>query len=106
MVRASDSRPEGLGSMPDVAKYPPSTHGGLCSNPGEGMDVCECKVPSWHEGTLNSHRVASLLVKLVEGEERWKAPDHPQGVLPQNCGGTEKNRTVTCMVLKATVDDR
>ncbi|GFT30244.1 hypothetical protein TNCV_3466991 [Trichonephila clavipes] len=27
VVRASDSRPEGLGSMPDSKKYPPSTHG-------------------------------------------------------------------------------
>ncbi|GFX82602.1 hypothetical protein TNCV_1192771 [Trichonephila clavipes] len=27
VVRASDSRPEGLGSMPNAAKYPPSTHG-------------------------------------------------------------------------------
>ncbi|GFT83993.1 nucleic-acid-binding protein from transposon X-element [Trichonephila clavipes] len=27
VVRASDSRPEGLGSMPDTTKYPPSTHG-------------------------------------------------------------------------------
>ncbi|GFW39115.1 hypothetical protein TNCV_1831061 [Trichonephila clavipes] len=26
-VRASDSRPEGMGSMPDVTTYPPSTHG-------------------------------------------------------------------------------
>ncbi|GFV57645.1 hypothetical protein TNCV_3132331 [Trichonephila clavipes] len=30
----------------------------------------------------------------------------PQGVLPQNWGGTEQNRTVTCMVLKATANDR
>ncbi|GFX65538.1 hypothetical protein TNCV_4735831 [Trichonephila clavipes] len=28
VVRASDSRQEGLGSMPDATKYPPSTHGG------------------------------------------------------------------------------
>ncbi|GFW60016.1 hypothetical protein TNCV_4864711 [Trichonephila clavipes] len=27
VVRVSDSRPEGLGSMPDATKYPPSTHG-------------------------------------------------------------------------------
>ncbi|GFT60077.1 hypothetical protein TNCV_2687491 [Trichonephila clavipes] len=26
-VRASDSRPKSLGSMPDATKYPPSTHG-------------------------------------------------------------------------------
>ncbi|GFV00095.1 hypothetical protein TNCV_4057671 [Trichonephila clavipes] len=27
------------------------------------------------------HRAASLLVRLVEGEERWEAPDHPQGMI-------------------------
>ncbi|GFT70310.1 hypothetical protein TNCV_2657811 [Trichonephila clavipes] len=27
VIRASDSTPEGLGSMPDATKYPPSTHG-------------------------------------------------------------------------------
>ncbi|GFV52706.1 hypothetical protein TNCV_2873771 [Trichonephila clavipes] len=27
LVRASDSRPEGLGSMLDLTKYPPSAHG-------------------------------------------------------------------------------
>ncbi|GFV82762.1 hypothetical protein TNCV_4147301 [Trichonephila clavipes] len=27
VVRASDSRPKGLGSMLDVTKYPPSAHG-------------------------------------------------------------------------------
>ncbi|GFS83846.1 hypothetical protein TNCV_2362951 [Trichonephila clavipes] len=27
VIRASDSRPEGLGPMPDATKYPPSTHG-------------------------------------------------------------------------------
>ncbi|GFU66450.1 hypothetical protein TNCV_3806931 [Trichonephila clavipes] len=27
MVRAPNSRPEGLRSMPDATKYPPSTHG-------------------------------------------------------------------------------
>ncbi|GFX35201.1 hypothetical protein TNCV_100081 [Trichonephila clavipes] len=27
-------------------------------------------------------RAANLLVRLVEGEERWEAPNHPHGVLP------------------------
>ncbi|GFX46172.1 hypothetical protein TNCV_2298211 [Trichonephila clavipes] len=30
----------------------------------------------------------------------------PWGALPQNWGGTELNRTATCMVLKATANDR
>ncbi|GFV68512.1 uncharacterized protein TNCV_3129681 [Trichonephila clavipes] len=57
-------------------------------------------------GTLNSHRAASPLVRLMEGEEKWETPDHPQGVLPQNCGETKQNRTITCMVLKAKANDR
>ncbi|GFT22443.1 uncharacterized protein TNCV_3274121 [Trichonephila clavipes] len=68
---------------------------GLGSNPGEDMDVCKRIVPSQHGGTLNSCRSASSLVRLVEGEERWEDPDHPQGVLPQNWGETELNRSVT-----------
>ncbi|GFY35210.1 hypothetical protein TNCV_5045841 [Trichonephila clavipes] len=49
------------------------------------MHVCKCIVPSRHGGTLNSLRAASPLVRLVEGEERWEAPDNSQGVLSQNC---------------------
>ncbi|GFW76922.1 uncharacterized protein TNCV_2030271 [Trichonephila clavipes] len=51
-------------------------HQGLGSNPGESMDVCQCIVPLWHGGTLNSHRAATPLVRLVEGEESWEACDN------------------------------
>ncbi|GFW63957.1 uncharacterized protein TNCV_706631 [Trichonephila clavipes] len=70
------------------------------------MDVCKCIVPARHGGTLNSRRAASPLVWLVEGEERWEVSNHPQNVLPLNWGGIEPNPTVTCMVLKATSNDR
>ncbi|GFT97953.1 uncharacterized protein TNCV_2168411 [Trichonephila clavipes] len=70
------------------------------------MDVCKCIVPSRHGRTLNSRRVVSPLMRSVEKEERWEAPDHPQGVLPPNCGETELNRSVTCMVTKVTASDR
>ncbi|GFY30123.1 uncharacterized protein TNCV_4074361 [Trichonephila clavipes] len=70
------------------------------------MDVCKPIVPLWHGGTLNSRQAARPLVWLVEGEERWEAPGHPLGFLPLNWGGTEQNRTVTCMVLKAKANDR
>ncbi|GFV36744.1 uncharacterized protein TNCV_2649881 [Trichonephila clavipes] len=53
----------------------------------------KCIVPSRHGGTLNSRRATSPLVRLVEGEEKREASDHPQIVLPQNWGGTESNRT-------------
>ncbi|GFW53313.1 hypothetical protein TNCV_4075341 [Trichonephila clavipes] len=56
--------------------------------------------------TLNSCRVAIPLKRLLEGEERLEASDHPQDVLPINCGATEQNRTVTWMVLKAAANDR
>ncbi|GFY28403.1 uncharacterized protein TNCV_1970581 [Trichonephila clavipes] len=79
---------------------------GLGLNPGEDIDVCKCIVPSWHGSTLNSRRAPSLLVRLVEEEERWEASDHPKSVLPLNWGGTKPNRTVSCMVLKATANDR
>ncbi|GFU56211.1 uncharacterized protein TNCV_712691 [Trichonephila clavipes] len=68
------------------------------------MDVCKCIVPL--RGTLNSRRAASPLVWLVEGEEMWKNPGHSQVFLPLNWGGTEKNRTVTYILLKAKANDR
>ncbi|GFV47978.1 hypothetical protein TNCV_2295581 [Trichonephila clavipes] len=34
------------------------------------------QVPLWHGGTLNSHRAATPLVRLVEGEESWEASDN------------------------------
>ncbi|GFT26438.1 cullin-4A [Trichonephila clavipes] len=79
---------------------------GLGSNPGEDMDICECIEPSSHGSTLNSRRTTSPLVRLVKGEDRWDAPDQPQGVLPLNWGETELNRSVICMVLKTTANDR
>ncbi|GFW18854.1 uncharacterized protein TNCV_5133071 [Trichonephila clavipes] len=74
---------------------------GVFSNPGEGMDVCKCIVPLWHGGNLNSCRVACPLLRLVE-----EGRDYLRSVLPQNWGGTEPKRTVTCMMLKATDNDR
>ncbi|GFU01127.1 uncharacterized protein TNCV_2834941 [Trichonephila clavipes] len=70
------------------------------------MDVCKCIVPLWHGSTLNSRRAASPLVRLVQEEEKWEAPDYLQGVLPQIWGETEPNHSVTCMILIATVVNR
>ncbi|GFW64142.1 uncharacterized protein TNCV_708471 [Trichonephila clavipes] len=70
------------------------------------MDVCKCIVPSQHCGTLNTRRATSPLVKLVAKKERWRLLSLPQGVFPQNWGETEPNRTVICVVLKATANDR
>ncbi|GFX04243.1 hypothetical protein TNCV_3973921 [Trichonephila clavipes] len=55
-------------------------------------------------GTVGPGRKSS---REVGGEkQRWEAPDHPQSVLPQNWYRTEKESSVTCMVLKATANDR
>ncbi|GFW32016.1 hypothetical protein TNCV_2600431 [Trichonephila clavipes] len=63
---------------------------GLGSNAGEGMNVCECIMPSLHGGTLiAAPRVINPLVRLVEREERWEAPGHLQRVLPQNWSGDQ-----------------
>ncbi|GFV53816.1 uncharacterized protein TNCV_1592391 [Trichonephila clavipes] len=62
--------------------------------------------PLLHGGTLNSHRAASPVVLLVEGEVRLEARGHPQGFLLLNWGGTEQNHTATCMVLKVKDNDR
>ncbi|GFT92889.1 uncharacterized protein TNCV_740491 [Trichonephila clavipes] len=71
------------------------------------MDVCKCIVPPWHGVTLNSRPTVSPLVMCWwQGMRGEKSLTLPQGVLPQNWGGTELNRTVTCMVLKATANDR
>ncbi|GFW73778.1 uncharacterized protein TNCV_1542321 [Trichonephila clavipes] len=70
------------------------------------MYVCKRILPLRLVGTLISLRAACPLVMLLDGEEMWEASDHPQGVLPQNWGGTEHNHTVACMVLKATDNDR
>ncbi|GFX82016.1 hypothetical protein TNCV_2572151 [Trichonephila clavipes] len=59
-----------------------------------------------HVGSLGSRRARSPLVRLMVGKSEEGGPDPPQGVLTQNWVGTEPNRTVTCIVLKATVKDR
>ncbi|GFS65264.1 hypothetical protein TNCV_2451081 [Trichonephila clavipes] len=55
----------------------------------------------WLGSTLKCHRV-----RFLEGKERLNAPDLLQGVIPQYWGGNEPNRTVTCIVLKATAKDK
>ncbi|GFU44426.1 uncharacterized protein TNCV_1505591 [Trichonephila clavipes] len=70
------------------------------------MDVCKCIVPLRHGDTLNSRQATSPLMRLVAGDERWEVSTHPQGFLPQNWGGTELNRTITCMVFKAKANNR
>ncbi|GFU95340.1 dimer_Tnp_hAT domain-containing protein [Trichonephila clavipes] len=55
--------------------------------------------------TVNSRRATYPLVKLVEDEKRWEASD-ARGNHSLIWGGTELNRDVTCMMLKATTNNR
>ncbi|GFX51661.1 hypothetical protein TNCV_5013641 [Trichonephila clavipes] len=52
---------------------------GALGYPRPSVDVCKCIMPLCHGVTLNSLRSVCPLVRLVEGEERWEAFDHPQG---------------------------
>ncbi|GFW82996.1 uncharacterized protein TNCV_4604231 [Trichonephila clavipes] len=70
------------------------------------LDVNVRRNPSQQNHKEEEPSSPSPLVRLVEGEERWEASDHPQSVLPLNWGGIEPNRTVICMMLKATANDR
>ncbi|GFX97962.1 uncharacterized protein TNCV_4906131 [Trichonephila clavipes] len=57
-----------------------------------------------------SYRIVHLHLSDFNRVGGWgrevRASDRPQGVLPENWGGTKLNCTVTCMVLKATANDR
>ncbi|GFV88390.1 uncharacterized protein TNCV_1242031 [Trichonephila clavipes] len=71
-----------------------------CSPSGIGVSDTNC-------GAVGPGRQAACpLVKWEEAEEKKEAPDYARGVLPLNWDGTEPNRTVTCMVLKAKANDK
>ncbi|GFT03393.1 hypothetical protein TNCV_2985571 [Trichonephila clavipes] len=84
--------------------------GGHLSGYVNTHNACIWSLENPHEclrsmGYFNSRRAACPLVRLVEGKERWEAPEHSKGTLPQNWGEIELNHSVTCMVLKATTND-
>ncbi|GFS87361.1 hypothetical protein TNCV_422341 [Trichonephila clavipes] len=64
----------------------------------------ECIVPVWHRSSLNIRRAANHLVSWWKGKGGETLMITSQGVLNQNCGGTEQNRAITCVVLKTTVE--
>ncbi|GFT84810.1 hypothetical protein TNCV_2767951 [Trichonephila clavipes] len=60
------------------------------------MDACKCIVSLRHGVTLNNRRAPNPLVRLMEREGMWEAPDPPPGVFSLKIkGGSELNRTVT-----------
>ncbi|GFV48586.1 uncharacterized protein TNCV_5068711 [Trichonephila clavipes] len=62
VVRASDSRPEGLGSMLDVTKYPPSAHGFTCRNCGGGDRGRVAIYRPFGEVSLSLNRTVTCMV--------------------------------------------
>ncbi|GFU68014.1 hypothetical protein TNCV_2823571 [Trichonephila clavipes] len=70
------------------------------------MNVLGAQVTLWRGVTLNNHRATSPLVRLAEMKERWETSDHFQGIFAKNWGGTQPNRTITCLLLKATANGR
>ncbi|GFV39408.1 hypothetical protein TNCV_1231091 [Trichonephila clavipes] len=80
----------------------------VCSLIETVYSVCSCKSDSRGKTVRKETRYQQSSHKSsceVDGKGR-EASDHSQGVLPQNWGGIKSNRTVTCMVLKATINDR
>ncbi|GFX26047.1 hypothetical protein TNCV_2273871 [Trichonephila clavipes] len=77
---------------------------GLCSNPGKAWMYNA--FAAWGGSKEPSSSKSSLKVCGREERKRGGGLDHIQGVLPQNWVGIEPNRTVLCMVLKATANDR
>ncbi|GFW55927.1 cullin-4A [Trichonephila clavipes] len=62
--------------------------------------------PVWWLATLTAVPGRKSFREVGERGREVGGPDHPQGVFPQNWGETELNRSVTCMVLKATANRR
>ncbi|GFW23682.1 uncharacterized protein TNCV_2032251 [Trichonephila clavipes] len=77
VVRASDSRPEGLGSMLDVTKYPPSAHGFTCRNCGGGDRGRVAIYRPFGEVSLNLNRTVTCMV-LKANDRRTSCPLHDE----------------------------
>ncbi|GFU61755.1 uncharacterized protein TNCV_4612321 [Trichonephila clavipes] len=77
VVRASDSRPEGLGSMLDVTKYPPSAHGFTCRNCGGGDRGRVAIYRPFGEVSLSLNRTVTCMV-LKANDRRTSSPCHDE----------------------------
>ncbi|GFT13043.1 uncharacterized protein TNCV_431581 [Trichonephila clavipes] len=77
VVRASDSRPEGLGSMLDVTKYPPSAHGFACRNCGGGDRGRVAIYRPFGEVSLSLNRTVTCMV-LKANDRRTSCPCHDE----------------------------
>ncbi|GFV26039.1 uncharacterized protein TNCV_2694051 [Trichonephila clavipes] len=83
VVRASDSRPEGLGSMLDVTKYPPSAHGFTCRNCGGGDRGRVAIYRPFGEVSLSLNRTVTCMV-LKANDRRTSCPCHDESRGPRS----------------------
>ncbi|GFV90089.1 uncharacterized protein TNCV_4378051 [Trichonephila clavipes] len=77
VVRASDSRLEGLGSMLNVTKYPPSAHGFTCRNCGGGDRGRVAIYRPFGEVSLSLNRTVTCMV-LKANDRRTSCPCHDE----------------------------
>ncbi|GFV16206.1 uncharacterized protein TNCV_3379701 [Trichonephila clavipes] len=77
VVRASVSRPEGLCSMLDVTKYPPSAHGFTCRNCGNGDRGRVSIYRPFGEVSLSLNRTVTCMV-LKANDRRTSCPCHDE----------------------------
>ncbi|GFT91831.1 uncharacterized protein TNCV_3259861 [Trichonephila clavipes] len=77
VVRASDSRPEGLGSMLDVTKYPSSAHGFTCRNCGGGDRGRVAIYRPFGEVSLSLNHTVTCMV-LKANDRRTSCPCHDE----------------------------
>ncbi|GFX36802.1 retrovirus-related Pol polyprotein from transposon 17.6 [Trichonephila clavipes] len=77
VVRASNSRPEGLGSMLDVTKYPPSAHGFTCRNCGGGDRGRVAIYRTFGEVSVSLNRTVTCMV-LKANDRRTSCPCHDE----------------------------
>ncbi|GFU41459.1 uncharacterized protein TNCV_4586071 [Trichonephila clavipes] len=90
VVRASDSSPEGLGSMLDVTKYPPSAHGFTCRNCGGGDRGRVAIYRPFGEVSLSLNRTVTYMV-LKANDRRTSCPCHDESRGPRSDYVRQKN---------------
>ncbi|GFU49531.1 transposable element Tc1 transposase [Trichonephila clavipes] len=99
VVRASDSRPEGLGSMPDATKYPQSTHGedfGKRNMSGKRTRRHFSQLSEFERGLIIGMKTAGWSTRHVAGQvDRSECA-------ARNCW-KQLTREVTCSTIRADV---
>ncbi|GFV12606.1 uncharacterized protein TNCV_4425591 [Trichonephila clavipes] len=101
VVRASDSRPEGLGSMLDVTKYPPSAHGFTCRNCADRGRVAIYR--PFGEVSLSLNLSVTCMV-LKANDRRTSSPCHNEFRGPRSDYVRQESHCKTALDLMNVVD--